>query len=162
MLGHVLYRLGHYSAAIEVLDMALVDAGDDAARRGQILGDRALALGGARPSRGGDRRSRQALELAPDSAGLNHVLGFVLYFAGRPDRGDRPVQRALEIDPTFTAALRTLALAQAAAGKADDAVELLQRALRAEPARPRRRPAALHPAHRARRVRRSAGGLEPT
>src|SRR5262249_11857023 len=45
MLGYTLYRLGQASAAIEVLDMALVDAEEDVTRRGQILGDRALALG---------------------------------------------------------------------------------------------------------------------
>src|SRR5205823_3520342 len=44
MLGYALYRLGHHSSAIEVLDLALIDAGEDPARRGQILGDRALAL----------------------------------------------------------------------------------------------------------------------
>src|SRR3979409_619995 len=36
MLGYALYRLGHYSAAIEVLDLAVVDAGEDGARRAQI------------------------------------------------------------------------------------------------------------------------------
>ncbi|MEI6202131.1 MAG: tetratricopeptide repeat protein, partial [Enhydrobacter sp.] len=45
MLGHTLYRLGHFGPAIEVLDMALNDAGEDQRQRAQILGDRALALG---------------------------------------------------------------------------------------------------------------------
>eukprot|EP01034_Spumella_vulgaris_P004438 gene4438-5659_t len=44
MLGYALYRLGQHSAAIEVFDMALQDAGDNAERRGQIMGDRALSL----------------------------------------------------------------------------------------------------------------------
>jgi len=44
LLGHVLYRLGNHSTAVEVLDMAMADAGDDLQRQAQILGDRALAL----------------------------------------------------------------------------------------------------------------------
>ena len=102
-------------------------------RRGQILGDRALALGGLGHHEEAIAEAGQALELAPESAVLHHVLGFVLYFAGRPEDAIAPIQRALEIDPTFTAALRTLALAQAAIGKGDEAVELLQRALRQNP-----------------------------
>ena len=35
MLGYALYRLGHHSSAIEVLDMALVDAGDHESGREQ-------------------------------------------------------------------------------------------------------------------------------
>jgi len=46
MLGHVLYRLGNHARAVEVLDMAMADAGDDVPRQAQILGDRALALSG--------------------------------------------------------------------------------------------------------------------
>ena len=72
MLGYALYRLGHHSSAIEVLDMALVDAGEDAARRGQILGDRALALGAIGHHDEAIAEAGRALELAPDSAGLNH------------------------------------------------------------------------------------------
>ena len=115
MLGYALYRLGRNAEAIEVLDMALVDAGEDAARRGQILGDRALALGALGHHDEAIAGAGQALELAPDSACLHHVLGFVLHFAGRPADAIGPIQRALEIDPSFAAALKTLALAQAAA-----------------------------------------------
>ena len=64
---------------------------------------------------------------------LQHVLGFVLNFAGRPEEAIGPIQRALEIDPNFTGALRTLALAQTSIGKGAEAVELLQRALRQNP-----------------------------
>src|SRR5215203_3198992 len=46
MLGHVLYRLGHFEPALELLELALRDAGDEVPRRAQIQGDRALALGG--------------------------------------------------------------------------------------------------------------------
>jgi len=73
------------------------------------------------------------VELAPESAVLQHVLGFVLYFAGRAEEANAPIQRALEIDPNFTGAFRTLALAQTAVGKGAEAVELLQRALRQAP-----------------------------
>jgi tetratricopeptide (TPR) repeat protein len=133
MLGHALYRMGHYGPAIDVLDMAMVDAGDDAARRGQILGDRALALGGLGHHEEAITGARQALDLAPESAVLQHVLGFVLNFAGRPEEAIAPIQRALEIDPNFTGAFRTLALAQTAVGQGAEAVELLQRALRQAP-----------------------------
>ena len=92
--------------AIEVLDMALVDAGEDAGRRGQILGDRALALGGLGHHEEAIAGAGQALELAPESAVLQHVLGFVLNFAGRPEEAIGPIQRALEIDPNFTGALQ--------------------------------------------------------
>src|SRR5215212_2986118 len=46
MLGHVLYRLGHFAPALEILEQALRDAGEDGPRRAQIMGDRAVALGG--------------------------------------------------------------------------------------------------------------------
>lgn len=123
MLGHALYRLGHFSPAIDVLDMAIVDAGEDTARHGQILGDRALALAGLGHFDEAIAEAGRALEFAPESASLNHVRGFVLYHAGRPTDALAPIQRALEIDPAFTAALKTLALAQAAAGKGDEAVD---------------------------------------
>lgn len=131
MLGHALYRLGHHGAAIEVLDMALNDAGEDAGRRAQILGDRALALNGLGHHDEAIAEAGKALALAPDSPSLNHVLGFVLYFAGKVSDALPPIQKAVELG--FTPALRTLALAQAAAGKPDDAVATLQRALRLNP-----------------------------
>jgi len=133
MLGYALYRLGHYSAAIEVLDQALVDAGEDGARRAQILGDRSLALGALGHHDEAIAEAGRALELAPDSAALNHILGFVLHFAGRPSDAIGPIERALEIDPGFMAGFKTLALAQAATGKGDAAVDVLQRALRHNP-----------------------------
>src|SRR5262249_60367554 len=85
MLGYALYRLGNHAAAIEVLDMALTDAGADQARSAQILGDRALALGALDHHDEAVGEAGRALELAPQSAALHHILGFVLYFAGRPD-----------------------------------------------------------------------------
>src|SRR3954469_23657044 len=36
MLGHVLYRLGHFAPALEVLELASRDAGEDVSRRAQI------------------------------------------------------------------------------------------------------------------------------
>ena len=113
--------------------MALVDAGEDATRRGQVLGDRALALGALGHHDEAIAEAGRALELAPDSAVLNHVLGFVLHFAGRPADAIGPIERALEIDPGFAAALKTLALAQAATGQGDAAVDVLHRALRHNP-----------------------------
>ena len=76
---------------------------------------------------------QKALEMWPQNASLNHVLGFVLYFAGKVSDAIPPIQKVLEINPGFTAALRTLALAQKAAGRPDDAVDALQRALRTHP-----------------------------
>src|SRR5208282_1642333 len=113
--------------AIEVLDMALVDAGEDVTRRSQIKGDRALALGALGHHDEAIAEAGQALELAPDSAVLHHVLGFVLYFSGQPADAIGPIERALEIDPSFAAALKTLALAQAATGQGDAAAEVLHR-----------------------------------
>jgi tetratricopeptide (TPR) repeat protein len=133
MMGHVLYRLGHYSPAIEVLDMALADAGEDAGRRGQIMGDRALALAGLGRHDEAIAEAGRALELAPQNPSLHHVLGFVLYFAGRVSDAIAPIEKALELDPRFTRALRTLALAQTAAGQTDAAIDALHRALRQNP-----------------------------
>src|SRR5262249_4791110 len=133
MLGYTLYRLGQASAAIEVLDMALVDAEEDVTRRGQILGDRALALGALGHHDEAIDEAGRALELAPQSAVLQHVLGFVLHHAGRPEQAIDPLQRALEIDPGFAAALKTLALAQAAIGRTEDAVDVLRQALQHDP-----------------------------
>ena len=136
MLGYALYRLGHYSAAIEVLDLAVVDAGEDGARRAQILGDRALALSALGHHDEAIAEAGRALELAPESAALNHILGFVLHFAGRPSDAIGPIERALEIDPGFMAGFNTLALAQAATGQGDAAVDVPQRALRHNPLNP--------------------------
>ena len=94
--------------------MALVDAGDDAARRGQILGDRALALGGARPSRRGDRRSRPGARTgagqrrAQPRAGLRAPLRRPAVRRHRADRSGR--SRSI---PALPRRCKTLALAQA-------------------------------------------------
>src|SRR3990167_8346803 len=74
MLGYALYRMGHFSSALEVLDMAMIDAGEDTARRGQILGDRALALGGLGHFDEAIAEAGRALEFAPESASLNHEI----------------------------------------------------------------------------------------
>ncbi len=133
MLGHVLYRLGHFEPALEILELALRDAGEDAQRRAQIQGDRALALGGMGRHDEAIAEAEQALTLAPQSAILHHVLGFVLYFAGRVSDAIPPIQKALELDPSFAPAMKTLALAQSAAGKLNEAINVLQRALRQNP-----------------------------
>jgi len=131
MLGHVLYRLGHYDSAIGVLDMALADAGEDAGRRAQVLGDRALALNGLGHHDEAVAEAQKALALSPESPSLNHVLGFVLYFAGKVSDAIGPIQKAVDLG--FAPALRTLSLAQAAAGQTDEAIATLQRALRQNP-----------------------------
>jgi tetratricopeptide (TPR) repeat protein len=128
--------LGHHSSAIEVLDLAMVDAGEDAQRRSQIMGDRALALSALGHHDEAIAEAGRALELAPDSAVLNHIVGFVLHFAGRPSEAIGPIERSLEIDPGFTAGFKTLALARAATGQGDAAVEILHRALRRNPLDP--------------------------
>ena len=133
MLGHVLYRLGHHAPALEVLEMAATDAGDDTRRNAQILGDRALALGGLGNHDEAIATAQKALEMWPDNASLNHVLGFVLYFAGKVSDAIPPIQKAIELNPGFTVAMRTLALAQKASGRTDEAVDALQRALRHHP-----------------------------
>jgi tetratricopeptide (TPR) repeat protein len=133
MLGHVLYRLGHYSPAIEVLDMALNDVGEDTRQQAQILGDRALALGGLGHHDEAIAEAHKALALWPESPSLNHVLGFILYFAGRISDAIPPIEKALELTPGFPAALRTLALAHKAAGRNDAAVDALRTALNYNP-----------------------------
>ena len=117
MRGYALYRLGRHSAAIEVFDMALQDAGDNAERRGQIMGDRALSLAALGHHDEAIAEAGRALELAPTSATLNHTLGYVLYFSGRPSDAIAMIEKALELDPAFAAAYNTLALARAAAGQ---------------------------------------------
>src|SRR5260370_3085053 len=124
-LGYALYRLGHQSAAIEILDLAVVDAGEDGARRAQILGDRSLALSALGHHDEAIAEAGRALELAPDSATLNHILGFVLHFAGRPADAIGPIERALEIDPGFMAGFNTLAPAPAAHAPRDAALHVL-------------------------------------
>ncbi len=133
MLGHVLYRMGNFATAVEVLDMAALDAGEDAPRRAHILADRALALGGLDHHDEAIEEARKALELAPQSAIVNHVMGFVLNLAGRPSEAVEPIEKALELDPSLTQALRTLAIVKAVAGKNDEAIEILKRALQRNP-----------------------------
>src|SRR5262249_54639370 len=133
MLGHVLYRLGNHSTAIEVLDMAMADAGDDGARQAQILGDRALALSGLGHHDQAMEEAKRALALMPDNATLNHVMGFVLFFAGRVSDALPPIRNALAIDPTLMPALRTLAMVQGAAGQTEEAADALTRVLRYNP-----------------------------
>ena len=132
MLGHVLYRLGHFEPRSRSSTRP-ARCRRRGARRAQIQGDRALALGGMGRHDEAIAEAEQALTLAPESASLHHVLGFVLYFAGRVSDAIAPIQKALEIDPSFAPALKTLALAQTAAGKPDDAIDVLQRALRQNP-----------------------------
>gem|GEM_PF-608301 len=133
MLGHVLYRLGNHSAAVQVLDMAMADAGDDGQRQAQILGDKALALSGLGEHEQAVAEAERALALMPQNPTINHVMGFVLLFAGRVSDAMAPIQNALSVDPTLMPALRTLAMAQNAAGQPDAAVDTLQRALRYNP-----------------------------
>ena len=133
LLGHVLYRLGHVGPAVEVLDMAAQDAGDDKIRLAQILGDRALALGAMNRHDDAIGEAQKALELAPDSASLNHVLGFVLYFAGKLSEAIPAIEKALHLDPNFAVARQTLANVLSAAGRTDEAAELLRAALARNP-----------------------------
>jgi len=133
MLGYALYRLGQHSAAIEVFDMALQDAGDNAERRGQILGDRSLSLAALGHYDEAIAEAGRALELAPGSATLNHTVGFVLYFSGRPSDAIPHLEKALELDPAFTVALNTMALARTAAGQTDQATEILKKVLERDP-----------------------------
>ena len=88
---------------------------------------------------------------------LQHVLGFVLNFAGRPEEAIAPIQRALEIDPNFAGSLQD-------PGAGPDGGRQRRRGRRAaaarpapEPVRQRRHPAALAAAHRAEAVRRGLG-----
>src|SRR5258708_6931295 len=99
LLGKVFYRLGHFEPALEILELALRDAGDEVPRRAQIQGGRALAQGGMGHHDEAIAEAEQALMLAPQSASLHHVLGFVLYFAGRVSDAIVPIQKALEIGP---------------------------------------------------------------
>jgi tetratricopeptide (TPR) repeat protein len=125
--------MGNFATAVEVLDMAALDAGEDAPRRAHILADRALALGGLDHHEEAIEEARKALELAPQSAIVNHVMGFVLNLAGRPSEAVEPIEKALELDPSLTQALRTLAIVKAVAGKNDEAIEILKRALQRNP-----------------------------
>src|SRR6478736_7611019 len=65
MLGHVLYRLGHFAPALEILEQALSDAGEEPTRRAQIMGDRALAMGGLARHEDAIAEADQAVALAP-------------------------------------------------------------------------------------------------
>ncbi len=116
MLGYALYRLGQHSAAIEVFDMALQDADDNAERRGQILGDRSLTLAALGHHEEAVAEAGRALELAPGSATLHHTLGFVLYFAGRPSDAIPLIEKALELDPAFGAATQHAGAGQGGGG----------------------------------------------
>ncbi|MBL0900334.1 MAG: tetratricopeptide repeat protein, partial [Reyranella sp.] len=133
MLGYCLYRLGQHSAALEVLDMALVDAGEEPMRRGQILGDRALALSALGHHDEAIAEIGRALEIVPENAISNHALGYILLHAGRPSDAIPPIQKALQLDPTFGQAYATLASAQAAAGQTDRATETLGQTLARNP-----------------------------
>jgi tetratricopeptide (TPR) repeat protein len=133
MMGYALYRLGRYSAAIEVFDMALEDAGENAERRGQILGDRSLSLAALGHYDEAIAEAGRALELAPTSATLNHTLGYVLYFSGRPSDAIPMIEKALQLDPAFGQAYGTLALARAAAGQTEQAVGILEKVLERNP-----------------------------
>ena len=99
--------------------------------------------------------------LAPQSASLHHVLGFVLYFAGRVSDAIAPIQKALEIDPSFAPALKTLALAQTAAGKLDDAIERTAARPAPKSVRSRRHPAAFLPLYETERFQQALDALEP-
>lgn len=133
MLGYALYRLGRYSAAIEVFDMALEDAGDNVERRGQIMGDRSLSLAALGHYDEAIAEAGRALDQAPASATLNHTLGYVLYFSGRPSDAIPLIEKALELDPAFGQAYGTLALARAAAGQTEQAAAILEKLLERSP-----------------------------
>ncbi len=136
LLGHALYRMGHLRPAIEVLDMALADAGDEAARRAQILGGHALALGGLghhdeaiaeRPAGAGagagecQPAARAGLRPELRRPGPQDAIGPILKRAGDRSRIHRR-------------RFRTLALAETAARRrAARPSMLLQRALRQNP-----------------------------
>src|SRR6266446_1151883 len=133
MLGYALYRLGHHSSAIEVLDLAMLDAGEDGARRGQILGDRALALGALGHHDEAIAEAQRALELAPDSAPLHHIVGFVLHFAGRPSDAIDLLQRALRHNPLDRDAVLQLSHVHIEHGRFAEALETLEPYLKETP-----------------------------
>ena len=156
MLGHVALSPRPLRAGARGPRQALRDAGEDAARRAQILGDRALALGGLGRHDEAIAEAEQALALAPHSASLNHVLGFVLYFAGRVAEAIAPIEKALELDPDFHAGAQDAGAGPGGRRQGRRGRRRAAAGAAPESARSRRRPAALLPAYRAQALRRSA------
>ena len=64
---------------------------------------------------------------------MNHALGYVLYFSGRPSDAIPAIERALQLDPAFGQAYSTLALARAAAGQTEQAAGILEKLLERNP-----------------------------
>ena len=77
---------------------------------------------------------RQALEVVPDNLPALDLLGFVLYFSGRPEEGEEACRRALEVNPDHAYAHKGLGLNLAKrGGDLDEAIGHIRRAIELKP-----------------------------
>ena len=122
------------SRALEILDMALARCRRRCRRaaprswataRWRWAASAATTRRSPRPSRRWRWRRRAPV--------LHHVLGFVLYFAGRVTEAIAPIQKALEIDPSFTRRSGPWRWPRPPPARPTTPSTLLQRALRQNP-----------------------------
>ena len=77
---------------------------------------------------------REVLGAAPDSLPALDLLGFVLYFLGRPEEGEQACRRALELEPDHAYAHKGLGLNLAKrGGDLNEALWHIRRAVELKP-----------------------------
>jgi tetratricopeptide (TPR) repeat protein len=77
---------------------------------------------------------RDLLKQDPDNITALDLLGFVLYFRGRPEQGEEACRRVLQLSPNHAYAHKGLGLNIAKrGGDIDEAVSYIQRAIELEP-----------------------------
>lgn len=94
---------------------------------------RARALAESRDFSGAESLLREVLSEHPDSLPALDLLGYVLYFLGRPIEAEQVCRRALELAPDHAYALKGLGLCLARRGEIDQAVESIERAIELKP-----------------------------
>ncbi len=82
---------------------------------------------------GAEQLYRSVLDVSPDHADANHLLGVVEMDSGHPDRGRVLIERALEHDPENVVYLNNLGICLRRLRRYDESLDYLERALALEP-----------------------------
>ncbi len=128
-LGLVALHTGHASAAVELLQMALIGLPDDA----DVHAHLGLAFASARDARSSEACYRRALEIAPDYTEAHLNLANLLLETGRIEEAAGAYERAAELAPESGPVFYGLAMLESRRGRMAAAISALESALRYAP-----------------------------
>jgi predicted O-linked N-acetylglucosamine transferase (SPINDLY family) len=128
-LGLIAFRRGDWARAVDLIELALLHAPDDAQAHAHL----AAALQNHGQTEQSLKHFERSLELAPDDAEAHCNMGMTLRGLGRLDDAAAHYRRALELRPNYPEAHGALGIVMLGLGKAEEAITCLRRALALRP-----------------------------